>query len=344
MEQARDELEVHFCNICNASIPESALRDGKAIRIDDKVVPTASGEPRPATSNGGLLAGAFVLLVAVTAAAVFLDWRLSQESMRVGQDIGGFGTRVERVADRLDAIDARLTKSVATTDLEPLAERLADVEKAVAESDQRVGAATEGTGGRLDALKASLEAIHDEQVKMSARFALLQDEVRSLGGEIADLRATPRAAPQQPVPGTPDAVPDEPPKPAVDDGLPPEIAHNVARLGDADDGARFDAVEKLLATKDERVYPLILPLAKDSDVWVRRLVIEGLASYHSKDTVDALITALADPESIVRYEAYNSLKKLTGQEIPFDPDGSSEQRAAAQRRWKQWWDKNRDGF
>ncbi len=127
-------------------------------------------------------------------------------------------------------------------------------------------------------------------------------------------------------------------------GLPAGLAHQVGRLKDEDAGNRFEAVDQLVQSQHPSVLEPLLPMLRDSDAFVRRLTAEGLASFKDKLSVDALIIALADRESIVRHTAHASLKKLTVQTIPFDPDGSGSSRSQAQRRWKDWWDKNRDRF
>jgi HEAT repeat protein len=143
---------------------------------------------------------------------------------------------------------------------------------------------------------------------------------------------------------------DRPADPAagrVDDatpGLPAALNHQVTRLQDADAGNRFEAVDQLVQSKDMAALPYLLPSLKDQDVFVRRLTAEGLGSFRDKTAVDALIVALADPEGIVRHTAHGALRKLTKQSIAFDPDASSSARAQAQRRWKDWWDKNREAF
>ena len=105
-----------------------------------------------------------------------------------------------------------------------------------------------------------------------------------------------------------------------------------------------EAVEELLSSGDPRVLDPVLPLASDADPFVRRLVLEGISEFRDRRVVDTLLVALADPEEIVRFTAHASLKRVTGQNLPFDPDASDSERSAMQRRWKKWWDENRDAF
>ena len=85
-------------------------------------------------------------------------------------------------------------------------------------------------------------------------------------------------------------------------------------------------------------------MTKDADPFVRRLTVEGLSDFRSAASVEALLTALADEEGIVRHAAYSSLRKLTGQSIAFDPDARKDDRRGAQKRWQDWWRKNKDTF
>ena len=68
--------------------------------------------------------------------------------------------------------------------------------------------------------------------------------------------------------------------------------------------------------------------------------MEGLKDFRRPEVVDVLLVALADPESLVRLTAHASLKAITGQRFDFD-DASQSSRSSSQRRWSEWWDKNR---
>ena len=176
----------------------------------------------------------------------------------------------------------------------------------------------------------------------------VQLEVVRLGRELATAAAAPRSLA---TPGSSASAPagaseaadassdDEP-----DLALPANLAAQVTRLKDDDAGNRFEAVDQLVQSKNSATLPYLLPMLKDGDPFVRRLTAEGLARFKQASSVDALLVTLADPESIVRHTAHASLKKLTSQDIAFDPDGSASARSSSQRRWKDWWAKNRGKF
>jgi hypothetical protein len=56
-----------------------------------------------------------------------------------------------------------------------------------------------------------------------------------------------------------------------------------------------------------------------------------------------LIGALEDGEGAVREAAYDALKKVTGRNLPFDPQSADAgERAKQVRAWQDWWKKERE--
>lgn len=345
MQAQPHETEVHFCNICNTSIPESALRDGSAVCVEGRIVPTAGkgiGES-PRGGRGGVIGAAFLTLIGIAAATVFLDWRLGQESAALRGGLDDSAPRISRLEDRLVGLEDRLAVVARAGQFAPLETDLRAVGEQLTASATRVDDRFGAVDRAAADLKDQLQRLAEAQLQHAARLALVQDDVRALGRDIAELRAQPGRGAAEPVDdamggGAAERKPD----PTAE--FPPAVQHHLDRLADADESVRFEAVQELLAAGDPRVLPRLVPLAKDPDFFVRRLVLEGLAEHKQKEHVEVLLTALADPESLVRHSAYLGLKKLTGQALPFDADANAEQRGAMQKRWRAWWDKNQDGF
>lgn len=349
-----NEPEVHFCNVCNQSIPESALERGCAVRVEGRIVPLATpdaataAEPAGARSTG-VWGWTLVVLAAIAGSAFALDARLGDVERGLRDDLAAMSAPVQQQTDLLGEIDRRVAAAVQSGDLAPLGEAIADAREILRADVKELGASVAAGDPQWVDAREALRRIEDALVQHGARMALIQDEVRALTRDVAAWSARPAPSPMGGAERDPGEAVGLPPgqaraPDAAPGGLPPEIAHHAARLTDTDDGVRFEAVDQLLQTKDERVYPLLVPLAKDPDLFVRRFVLEGLAEHRSAGSVEALLTALADPEEVVRHTAYLGLQRLTGQTIVFDPGASADQRSAAQRRWRQWWDKNRDGF
>ncbi|MGA0059948.1 MAG: HEAT repeat domain-containing protein [Planctomycetota bacterium] len=351
-----NEPEVHFCNVCNQSIPESALDRGCAVRVEGRIVPLATpdagqaGGGASAARSPAVLGWTVVILAAIAGAAFGLDARLGDVERGLRDDLAAMSAPFQQQTDLLGEIDRRVAASAQGGDLAPLGEAIADAREILRADVKELGAAVGAGDPQWGEARDVLRRLEDALVQHGARLALVQDEVRARTREVAALSARP-GAPVGPANGGRAEDPGVGMRPAPDraadpasGGLPPEIAHHVARLTDADDGVRFEAVDQLLQSKDARIYPLLVPLAKDPDLFVRRFVLEGLAEHRSAASVEALLTALADPEEVVRHTAYLGLQRLTGQTIVFDPGASADQRSAAQRRWRQWWDKNRDSY
>jgi hypothetical protein len=55
--------------------------------------------------------------------------------------------------------------------------------------------------------------------------------------------------------------------------------------------------------------------------------------------VPALIERLGDADPVVRLTAHETLRERTGQNFGYLPWGDNAERAAAQARWKTWWEK-----
>ncbi|MGE0143234.1 MAG: HEAT repeat domain-containing protein [Planctomycetota bacterium] len=347
----QQETEVHFCNLCNTSIPLAALDDGRAVRVAGRCVPTASpgSAAAPATGAAGGRAGIFgaavLILAGIAGAAIFVDWRMGEEIARLRGDMAAEAPKLARLEERFASLETRLEDMVTPSQLQPLGQRIADFETATA---SQFGVIRDGFAeigrGRAD-MRTQIDRLHESQVQHAARLALIADDLRALGRDVAELRAAPVRGPLPSDVGDPAVMgdPDPRPQPAAE-GFPPAIQHHLDRLSDADESVRFEAVQELLLAREPKVLPALLPLARDSDPFVRRLVLDGLAEHRSAEHVDALINALADPESIVRHSAWVGLKKLTAQTMPFDADAGAEQRNGMQKRWRSWWDKNRDDF
>lgn len=341
------EPEVHFCNVCNQSIPETALESGAAVRVEGRIVPVATPEAAvtrhpAAPARSALVVAGLVVVAAVAASAIYLDWRMTESESRVRDEVASMSGSLGRSSDRLDALDRRLATTSSVADLVPLQDAVGDARELIRSDVRELQGLLVAAAAREAELKDSLKELEAALVQQTARFTLLQDELGAVARDVSDLLARPAAAPVEArrtdVPTPPSGEPE------AAGGLPAELAHHVMRLSDADDGTRFEAVDQLLMSKDERIYPHLLPLAKDPDLFVRRLVLEGLSEYRSPESVEAMLTALADPEEVVRHTAYLGLKRLTGEDIAFDAGASADQRGAMQRRWRQWWERNRDSF
>lgn len=356
-------LEVVFCDLCNTSVPLQDVESGAAIRHQGKTIGScclpalrvgaganvgADGDrasmPRQSASGGDtrVLPLGIVLLFAVASAALFLDYRIGQAQARFESDYGQLAGSLKSQAEVVEGISLALDRVAVRADIDRLDAHSKVIDESQQASTQRLQAVGEEVAAATVAMQALQQAVtraEKSRPDHGPTLAEIHGKLQQHTAALAEILARPRPTAEA-------AVPPEAEQPAAPtDGLSPEIAHQVARLGDADDGARFEAVVELLRSKDERVLPHLLPMTKDADMFVRRLAVEGIKDFKTAEVVDALLVALADPEVIVRDSAWRSLKDLTGQSLPFEAAATSRDvRARAQQKWQEWWDKNRATF
>lgn len=358
------DLQVHFCDLCNASVPLQDLESGAARRHQGRTfgacclgalrepgsaaaVPATPAAPAPvlmpmAPSRHGaeprVLPLGIAILAGLAAATLFLESRIDQAETRwlgeSGQQADALRTQAEGVQGILVALDSAARR----TDIDRLQERLAAAEQAQQRSSEVADAAAKEQAKALAVLQAGVTALQEAErrrVDPAPALAEMSTRIQQALVGLAELQAQPRPA---------QVVPEAVPMPPAPTGLQPELAHQVAKLKDEDAATRFEAVDVLLRSRDPLVLEHLLPMTKDADTFVRRLCVEGIKDFRQAAVVDALLVALADPEEIVRDTAWRSLKDLTGQKLPFEAGAARDVRARAQQKWQEWWDKNRDSF
>lgn len=348
-EASAMQTEVVFCNVCDQSIPEQAFLEGQAFRTSDGgchkicAFPATAQEPEGSGRSPALLLGAVVVLLGgMIAGFLHLDGRLTEIDQASTASFGALVKTVEANESGQERLEHAVSAIRLGDQSEDLIARLEGLSK-------DLGSLRRSLPGRFDTLETSAEQARQQRrsqeqflSQLSATISVLREDVRGVLGTINELRAQPLEDPAAGPIGT--GIGGTPADPVAATGLPPELAHLVSRLDDPDSATRYEAADQLLRSGDERAFALVLPLAKDPDLFVRLVVLDGAATIRSKESVDALIVALGDPESLVRDRAIRGLQDLTGEAYPFDPDASSEQRAAMQQRWQKWWADARESF
>ena len=365
------EFEVSFCELCGTSVPASDLASGDAVTRAGKVVGqcclselrgesgarggsvAGAAVDGPSSDGGRLMTIAIVLLAALAGAVLFLDShlaRLEGDWQQARED-----DRERRKADS----DALLGVAV-KVDGAATSAQLQQVRDAGVALEARLTASEEASKGRqavleqeLDGLRRAVRAAEDRIVDYRPLFEdLRQRHTRALA-VIEGLRdraaAKPVAAADTAAPGAGGegadvAAAGAPGAGAAGSALPEPLAEQVGKLSASDPAVRFEAVDVLIESDNLDVLPHLLPLAKDPDAFVRRLVVEGLRGFKKAEAVDALIEALRDADENVCDTAWRSLRDVTGQRLPFDASATKEARGRAAQKWSDWWEKARDGF
>jgi hypothetical protein len=295
--------------------------------------PAASQAAGPGRSSGLVLA--MVALVFAAGAVAILN-----------QQIGEVGSRTARVEASLrsqsDALDALRRTNTETRDaiaaLEArLGESLSSQRETADRSLQDLKAQNEvlrkagvELGQRIDELRdASLSRGQDldrRNDEISHRLAKSEDEGRTLQERLAKLEETAQRSP------APAAAASAAPPASRWSGL-------VADLQSPKAATRWQAVDQIGQSGDPEAVPYLLPLLKDSDVFVRMATARVLGDLKATSAVPALIDSLEDVEPAVREAALGSLRALTGKDLRFDPMASESDRAKKLKAWRDWWKK-----
>lgn len=357
----QDQIEVLFCDLCGASVPLADLERGAAVRHQAKTIgacclgvlrqgdsplanpgtPTATPPARKA-GDGRVLPIAILVLAGLAAATIFLDQRIGRldAAMRAAHEQVQLAQRSD--SDVLQGVGVAMDAVARKSDLEALLERLNNLDSGLQVQQEQVRQQVEAMRQGLAALQQEARKAGATAIDYRPLFDEQRQQLQRLQQALADLRAVPTVSPAAPA-AAEDSAP--PPSVAAADGIPEALAAQVRRLADTDAAVRFEAVDALVASKNPAVLKALLPMARDADAFVRRLTIEGLRDFKHPDAVEALIAALLDADVTVAETAWSSLKKLTGQKIPFDATASSKDaRLRAQQRWQEWWDKNKATF
>ncbi|MFN9704576.1 MAG: HEAT repeat domain-containing protein [Planctomycetota bacterium] len=349
------DVEVLFCDLCGSSVPLGDVPSGLAVRHHGSTVgkcclpalrqsgpaaasPAAVTAPRAVAGEGRSTLLGVVVVAAAALTMLFLDRQLQRldqaQTVRLdalrdaqksdSQVLGGVAVALDGVARRsdLDAIAAAVANGAGET---------AAVRVEVAK--------------RLDELAAAIAAAAQQARAGVVDYAPLFEDLRQRQLRILDrLAAAPAAAPAAVPTPTPEPVAPAASHDAPVLGLPAALAEAARKLAAGDPAVRFEGVDELQRSKDAAAVPLLLPLLRDPDPFVRRLVAEGFAAHKRADVVEGLLAALGDADEYVRDTAWRSLKDVTGQKLPFESAGTKDARARATARWQEWWDKNKAGF
>ena len=367
-------MEVHFCDLCNESVPQRDLTEGRAFLRKGRVVcascdvamggvaspsyadpPTeteatapgaASGAPglththvHPAPAGAGLamlLASMAILLTA--AVAVLLFERLDESGRNASQDISGLRTDIHvGLAEMREDLSAGSEGRAAKDRL--VATEIAGL---LAREDSRVkaqAAASTRIVTSLDELAKKVEGLSGTATELARHDRQLSE----LAGSLAEIRTDVGLIAQKVVeleerPIAIAPVQAEPDEPTAEQ---PGWTALLEELKSPSSGARWSAVQALGDTADPAVAPHLVPMLADTDIFVRMATARVLGDLAAPAGVPALIDALEDQEASVREAAVVSLRSITGKNFKFDPTAGDSERSKRVKAWRDWW--RRDG-
>jgi HEAT repeat protein len=328
--------EVHFCNLCDQSVPQDQIDQGSAVRHGGRIVcatcrdvisMAATGQ-KARGSRAGLIVPLVVGLIGWGAAAFV--WAELQDVR--GEIVVEASAQATRATQDLSRVDDALSARVASADA-----RAGSLEEGLRQTRDEAARQAETTQAQLLALERAVEPLPDladaqrrqdgELRDAAAARALLAQDLRDARGALDALRAT--------VAGLEETVSTAAAQPAPA-GFPRDVEDLLAQLRNPDALERNKALEKLVRMKDARLIPYVEPMLKDSYEMNRYYAAENLGELKAASAVPALVEALLDEYSLVRMAANAALLAITGQNLNFDPKGNEAERRKGYERWKQW--------
>lgn len=359
-------MEIHFCDLCNESVPQADLEQGRASVHKGRIVCEACNRamshelagdtamaPRPAArgARGGVGRAALwiaVLAMGATAGAIWFADRRLAASERTAADLAQELARAREVADRAAARGAELSDRLVALrrDVERQSaadlQRTADLAALRAEGERGVQAVRDS----LDELRAALAVRGGDRAEIDARLAELATRVTRLDLDqalVVERLGTIEARADEPAPaqaGAPGG--NETGAAGPTESSAPAWAVHVPDLASPNAGRRWEAVDALGATRDPAVVPHVLPRLEDDDVFVRMAAARVLGDLNVPAAVGPLIDALEDGEAAVREAALGALRRITGKDLRFDPLAGEAERAKRVKAWREWWTKEQE--
>jgi HEAT repeat protein len=311
-------------------------------------VPAAASAPAPGLF-GGRSTAVWMAAASLCFSAV-LVYVFQQRVDELHSADTGLARGIEQSSSRLRTLDAELGRLPAQT--AELEQRLTQkLEQALASSEKQRGelaAATQRADESLADLQHAITDLRRELEtgaktreqrldEISHRLAAGEDAQRELTGRLGEFQKSAESA-RAAAEAAAKALPEKP-APAG-----PSWNSLLPNLADANPSTRWEAVDELGRSKDTAVIPHLLPLLKDSDLFVRMCVARVLADLGTLQGVPSLIDALEDAEPTVRESAWNALRTLTGKDFKYDPQGNEADRQKKVKSWREWWKKEGEGL
>ena len=254
---------------------------------------------------------------------------------------GEVASRQKADSEALMGMSVRMDGLAQGGDLSAIVSKTETLKQAVTQLRKDAGERHTILEQEVGVLRSQLRATSEQIVDYRPLFEdLRQRHTRAMAvieGMRSEVAAVPASVTPDPMAG------DEEPRRPLDD-IPEELVEQVRKLTAADPAVRFEAVDVLIESRNLKVLPHLLPLAKDPDAFVRRLTVEGLREFRKPEAVDALIQALRDDDENVCDTAWRSLRDVTGQKFRFEASANKEARGRAAQVWQDWWEKARPTF
>jgi HEAT repeat protein len=119
-----------------------------------------------------------------------------------------------------------------------------------------------------------------------------------------------------------------------------EVAALVAQLRGTDERQKVTAAQRLAIFRDPAAAPSLAELLRDTQREVRVAAATALSACGTRESVEPLLAALADPNPLVAQSASVALENLTGHAESFNAFVSNDERMREVAKWRDWFRAN----
>lgn len=351
-------MKIYFCDICNESIPLKDINSNRITIEDGKIICTEcapkrerSGEKVPfvvALCLGVLM----IAVVGLTVANLSSGRRLDDTERRLERTLTALEARMaERTALDAEAEARRADAAGLRRGLEEVREGLQRVQGAVAAMEtrqdqderafgERLTAATEDLIDRLGRIEEVAKELGEQKVTVGGLGVRLDgfDERLGLVQEMLASRDAARPTIDEgPTTSTPEAGDGE-----VSAAVSREIDELVVKLSSTDPGERYPAVIALGKHRADKAVQALETALEDPEDYIRVAAIQKLRNVKAARSIPRVIGALRDADYFVRLTAGNALPAMTGHTIEFVADAAESDRERSVQSWERWWEENRE--
>jgi len=339
--------EVRFCSLCDESVPESEVQDGRVLVLEKRslCVDCKRLVAKVGSSSRGPGIGVIGVGLALVAGATSI-WGWQMERREMAKVVGDQAARLERAERSADRQALRGEKSAreVSKEVSSLIEELAVIasgfrqwESETVKSIQSLEVVAQAgveAASRQESFARDLKSAQGELGLLDEKVRSLRTAQEGFRDKLDTLEALQKAAALNITSG----------EKTSRSKFSVEIAGRLKRLIDDDPQVRYEALESLSREEDARLVPQVLPLLADSHEFNRFLAASILGKWEARTSVPFLVEALGDSFSFVREAAVVALRKITGQNFRFDPVSEESNRELAIQSWRTWWQANGKSF
>jgi len=334
--------ELHFCNVCQQSVPQISLDTGNAVRhgervicpdcADTLVIATELEPTRKEWSISPIVIVFFVMTWASFAYMYVEQAKFIQVSQSNIDEAQINNNRLSADNAKLRSeVDSLVGASAVSSKLERQ-----KLSMAIADGDNKLRDAL----SRQAIVLSELEPLPLQLTSMSTKFELSQVEISSLAESTRQIRAGQVVLRDKVSAVERQAAAAPAPIDVENSSFDSNVRSILEGLQDSDPNIRFTALEQISNHNDPNLVLYVVPLLADSYEFCRYQAATTLRQWSALSATPQLIEALDDSFEFVRKEVNAALETITKTSVGYNHKDGDAARASSQQAWRDWWQNN----